>query len=319
MGEKVAVENTKTGFSVASLKRLVPLMGLVLVILIFAVLTKGKSIGFSNLKLISIQALILIIGCVGASFTVSHGTMDLSLGGVLALCGCVFCMVGDVNPVLGVLAALATGVICQLFVMGVHAALRVPAFVGTIAMMFISKGVVAGLSQIRLFNLPKAYYVLDKNWFYYLVLALVLVIGYFLFEFTKIGKYNRAVGSNITAAEASGVSVGRYKAYAFIVAGFVVGVCGMLTAIRGGTVTAGTGTGFEFNVIISMVIGGTSLSGGTGVKLSSAIIGALLLTVLENGLVMIGLDTLLVGLIKGLLFLAAVAVSYERQQGKIIL
>lgn len=272
-----------------------------------------------NLRLISIQAVILIIGCVGASFTVAHGTMDLSLGGVLALCGVAFCMTGKISPVLGIVAAIAVGILCELFVVGVHIALRVPAFVGTIAMMFISRGIVSGLSLVQLFNLPKFFAPWDENVFYYGVLFAVIAIGYFLFEFTKIGKINKAIGSNLTAAFTSGLNINKYKVIAFVVTGVMVALCGILTAIRSGTVTGGTGSGFEFNVIISMVVGGTSLSGGTGVKLSSAIIGALLLTVLENGLVIFGLDTLLIGLIKGVLFLVAVTLSYERQQGKIIL
>ena len=119
-------------------------------------------------------------------------------------------------------------------------------------------------------------------------------------------------------ALASGVKTKTYKVLAFLVCGITCGIAGCLNIIRSNGVSGATCSGLETDILIAMVLGGISLSGGTTVKMTGILAGALTLSVLENGMVVAGLSSDIMGIVKGVAFLIAVAVAYERKPGQII-
>lgn len=296
-----------------SLQGIVPFLGLVFVIILFALLTGGRNLRLLNIQRIALQSVLLMIGSVGAAFTLSHGSLDFSLGGIMGMAVIIGGLAGMASPLLVIPATLAAAVLGELLVSSLHIALRIPSFVVSLAMMFITKGILVGITQTTSVNLNPCFAKWDTPAVYFAVLIFVLVIAYILFEYTKIGKYNRAIGSNYTAAVTSGIPVNRYKTIAFIVCGFALGIAAFLNFVRAGGVSATTGSGYEINVLIALVLGGTSITGGASVKIRGAVIGCLLLTALENGLVMLGIQPAMMGLIKGLIFLASIAVAYDKK------
>lgn len=301
-----------------SMQNMVSFMGLTFVIILFAVLTNGKSLKFANIQRILLQSVLLIIGAVGATFTISHGHLDFSLGGIMGMSVALGGLVGTWNPFLTIPAIIIIAIISEVAVVLIHIGLNIPSFIVSLAMMFITKGILVGVTQTVSVKLDPMYMGLDVPVFYFAVLLVVLAIAYVLFAYTKIGKYNKAIGSNYTAALTSGVPINAYEIAAFVVSGATLGISAFLNFVRAGGVSATTGAGYEINVLISLVLGGTSLTGGTSVKIRSAIIGCLLLTVLENGLVILGVQPAMTGLIKGVLFLTAIGLAYDRKTGQIV-
>ncbi len=146
----------------------------------------------------------------------------------------------------------------------------------------------------------------------------VFIIIFVLFEFTKLGKYSVAIGANHTAARASGVPVEKMRALAYVVSGLFGGFCGFLSMVRASASDVNMGTMFEVNVLTALVLGGMSLSGGSGVKVKAGVLGALMLTVIKNGMVLWGLNDKLQQAVTGIILIAAVTISYERKNVAVI-
>lgn len=292
--------------------------GLLAVILIFAIWTKGSILSATSLKSIWKQSMFLLIGGAGAVFVMAQGNLNFSIGGVVALSAMMFGIIGQSNPVLGLVMSVVTGVVCELILVYAHLLLKVPAFVVSFAVMFLTKGALAGYTQRGIVSLPKVF----KSWntpnlFYFVTLG-VLVLAFLLFEFTKLGKYNKAMGANMQTAVCSGVKVRKFKVLGYLICGICCGIAGALLLIRSSSVVGGSASGLETEILIAMVLGGIPLSGGHNVKMSGILVGALMLSVLEAGMILVGLNDDLTGLVKGVVFLIAVAISYDRKPGQII-
>lgn len=292
--------------------------GLLAVVLVFTIWTKGSILSATSLKNIWKQSMFLLIGGAGAVFVMAQGNLNFSIGGVVALSAMMFGVVGKSNPALGLVMSLVTGIVCELILVYAHLLLKVPPFVVSFAVMFLAKGALSGYTQRGIVSLPRVF----KSWntpnlFYFVTLG-VLIIAFLLFEFTKLGKYNKAMGANMQTAICSGVKVRKFKVLGYLICGICCGIAGALLLIRSSSVVGGSASGLETEILIAMVLGGIPLSGGHNVKMSGILVGALMLSVLEGGMVLVGLNDDLTGLVKGVVFLVAVAISYDRKPGQII-
>ena len=142
-----------------------------------------------------------------------------------------------------------------------------------------------------------------------LALMVLLVIVFFIYNKTRFGKDCRAIGAGETSAVQSGVHVERTKFFAFLISGITCGVVAVMTLIRTGSAAQTTGANFNFNVMMALVLGGTLMSGGNGVKVRHAAIGAALLIILQNGLVLWGIDARAQDIIKGVLFIIMIVAT----------
>lgn len=294
-----------------SVKNIFPYLGLIFIMVLFTFTTEGRFLRPGNIVLIFKQSVIVMIGALGSSFVLAHGNMDFSIGGEMALCCLASYYVAQLNPYLMFPACILIGLLLSLATGVVHVVVGVPAFVSGMCVMFIGKGIVQSVSGSGL-TCPPLYGALDETWFYMAALASVLLLAAVLFNYTKIGRYNRLIGSNSQASFLSGIDTGWYKIMAFLVSGFCVGVASFLTLVRSGGVSAQSGATFEMDTIIVLTLGGAPLSGGAGVRLRSALLGALTYFVLSNGLVLWGVRSEIIFIIKGILFLAIVALTFDR-------
>lgn len=305
--KKLAEKEGLTGI----LRELFPYLGLLLMIVLFSVTTNGKFLRIRNLTMILKQSVIVMIGALGSSFVLAHGNMDFSIGGEMALCCLLSYYVSRLNPYLMLPACILLALLLSFLVGVVHVVIGVPAFVSGMCVMFIGKGIVQSVSGSGLIC-PSIYNALDATWFYVLALALTLAVTFILFNYTRIGRNNRLIGSNPTAAFLSGIDTKKYKILAFLTSGFCVGVSSFLTIVRGGGISAQTGASFEMDTIIVLTLGGAPLSGGSGVRLRSALLGALTYFILSNGLIIWGVPAEIIFAIKGILFLTIVALTFDR-------
>lgn len=289
-----------------------PFLGFLILLLFFTITTSGDFLSLKNITLIIKQSAILIVGAMGTIFVMAHGNIDFSLGGELALCALGGWFASQIHPALLLPACILVGVFCSYLVGLIHIKFNVQVFSAGMCVMFIGKGIVQTVTSMTM-PIPSVYSKWDTFSLYFAFIIGAIVIAYILMEYTKVGKYNKAIGVNIKAAFFSGVPVGRYKTLAFIITGFMVGISAFLTLIRSGGVFSQTGATFEIDVLMVMVLGGMPLSGGQGTKIRNGVMGALTYYMLNNGLVLLGVSAEIIYMIKGLLFLLIVSFSYDRK------
>lgn len=301
-------------------KEYLPAAGLVVVILLFTALTGGRMIAPTNLLLIMKQSAMQIIACVGVTFVLAHGNLDFSFGANIAISCAVGAIVGaNVSYLLFLPVCILTGILLEVFMCFIHLSCKVPAIVVSWALMFFDQGIMTTLVGKFPMKLPEELVFMDHTWFYIIMAVAVCLIGWYLLDYTRLGKYNKAIGSNIVNARFSGIPVNKFKYLAYVVSGVSVGICAIICMARGRTASTLTASGAAIDVLIAVVLGGMSLGGGTKTRISAGIIGTLMLEFLTNGLTMVGADNNLIGMVKGLIFLTAVIITFDRKAVQVVI
>jgi ribose transport system permease protein len=254
----------------------------------------------------------------GVSVVIITAGIDLSIGSVWAFSSVVMahlCVNAHWSWQQAAIAGLGVGLLCGL-VNGVGVTLlRLPPFVATLGMMSIARGlaeVMTGGFQIS--GLPNAFQFWGQGDFLDVpvpvwVAAAVIVITWALLRFTRIGRHLYAVGGNEAAAHLSGVPVRRVKLFAYAYCGLLASLAGLLATARLGSVRPSDALGYELDAIAASVIGGISLMGGQGSVLGTAI-GATLIGVLRNGMVLLDVSAFWQKVVIGVVILIAVALDY---------
>lgn len=304
------------------MKRFIPYAGLLLIVVVFALTTGGRFLTLKNLRIVTMQAMIPMIAAVGTTFVMAHNNLDFSLGGGCALCCVVaFRLTGGENLFLIFLLCMLTGLLCGTATSLIQIKGRIPAFMAGMCIMFIGRGVidVAIMNNNGVMKLMGDVSFFANIRFYLVVLLTVVVVGYFLFNRTKIGKYQKLIGSNPVAAKLSGINVEKYKFLAFLVSGATLGIASFLTILRLGSLTATVGQGLETDVLISLCLGGMSMSGGSTSSIRAAVIGPLSYFLLVNGMTLWGIDPHIVYVVKAIVFLIMAFITVDRSKTKVVL
>ncbi|WP_374972352.1 ABC transporter permease [Blautia producta] len=290
-------------------------MYVVLVVLIIAFsIATPKFLTVSNILNVARQAAMLEVASVGMIFVMIIGGIDLSVGSMVTFVNIfvAYLMVNSgVNPFIAAVIGISSTTLIGLFNGWVIANIKIPALIATLATQIIFEGaayIIAG--GMPIFGFPESFAVLGQSYIGFIpllviVMIICLVIGAFVLNKTYFGRHFYAVGSNAEAAELSGIRVKRVNYLAYSLCGFFAGLSGVMLLSRtsSGQVTAGKG--FEFDVISALVLGGVSVTGGSG-SISCAVAGVLIMQVLTNGFVLCGISTYWQMAIKGIILLVAV-------------
>lgn len=300
---------------------IIPYLGLVFIVLFFIIVTEGKFISADNIGNLINQGFVLVLIAIGSSFVYAHGGMDFSIGAVsgVAQLVCGLLILADVPLPICILACIAVCVVGSCCTASISLFLGVPVFIGSMCVRTSFTGIlktVVSTSDISI--LFSDYAFMNNTVVKAVIMIVVILIGYYLFNYTVIGKYNKALGGNVVTARQAGVNDRKYIFIAYMIMGICVGIASVFAFFRTGKVTSYSGNGYEFNIMMAIVLGGFPMTGGDRSKISSAIIGALTVTCLSNGLQLWGLDALLVSGVKGVLFVIIVALSYDRSAGKLV-
>lgn len=290
---------------------LAPFVGLILIIVFFAIATKGVSIKMNNIKTVLEQSIILIIASTGVFFVMSLGMMDLSVGGIICLCCYVFAKVCKINVFLGLVCGLLAGVLVGLFNGFVTTKLKAPSFLATLCTSYIISGLMVQLIASQAVTVPFVLYVFDEFTYKFILLVVILAVCYLLFRHTKFGHNIRMIGSQELAATFTGIKVNKIKCISYALCGLLAAIAAFLTAIRSGTAAVTTGSDMMFNSMIALTLGGFPMGGGSKSNISAPIIGGLMLSALNNGLVIMGVASQVQQIIKGGLFILIVIVAAE--------
>src|SRR5262245_42225895 len=271
-----------------------------------------------NLLQVARQASSYGIMAVGMVLLLSMGEIDLSVGAVLTVVNIVTAVAlreGMPMP-LAIPLGLVTGATCGLANGLLGVLLRIPTIIVTLGTMSVFRGLALVLSKATpvgnfakdnlLFDLGSAN-VLGVPTSVLVMLAVGLV-GHVILSQTAFGWRAQAIGSNALAARFSGIPLDRYRVVAMVIMGLVVSIAGVmeLAFLQSGSPT--TGQGYELYVIASAVIGGTALTGGSGSVLGG-ILGALLIAVIRNGLVLLEFSAYWAAVVTGVVIISAVAIG----------
>ena len=258
----------------------------------------------------------------GMTMVIILGGIDLSVGSVIALSGVVAagCVVNFGLPeAVGFIAAIAVGAAVGLFNGFIICKTDIPPFIVTLASMNITKGialVLTGGAPIRCmtdaFKFPGAGYVGPVPT-PVILMFIIFILAALMINKTQLGRHIYAVGGNVQAAKFSGINVQKVKFIVYAYTGVMAGIAGVVIASRlySGQPTAGDGA--EMDAIASVVVGGTSMSGGSG-RIGGTLIGVLIIGVLNNGLNLMGVDSNFQYIVKGLVILLAVYVDFLRNK-----
>ncbi len=299
-----------------------PALVLVLLCLIIAAVNHNF-LTFGNFVRMSQGAAIPLVLGLGETFIILMGSIDLSVEGILTLSAVILSMtvlngMNDNNfGVFAVLLVLAVGAAVGFANGVVHVRLKVPSFMATLGSWFIGVGIanamLGGMAVrindplIRGLAIQRA---LGFPWGVWLALA-CLAVAFVIQSHTRLGRYIYALGGGEELAALSGISVSRVRILTFTLAGVFYAVGGVLAAAQLGLGNAQVGNGRLFTTVTAVVVGGTSLSGGEGGVLQT-FVGVLIVSVLSNGMVLMGVPpSVQIGL-QGLMIIGAVALSIDR-------
>lgn len=275
------------------------------------------------------NAAVPLVLALGATFIILIGGVDLSVEGTLALGAIVLSLLvaNDVNETgIGLLAipfAVAVGALMGVINGSVHVGLKIPSFMVTLGTWFIGLGLatvllgggtlrildpqIRALFLTRLLNLPLIVW----------IAAGALLVGWVIQNHTRFGRHVMAVGGGEDLAALSGISIARTKIIAFALAGAFYGLASVMAAAQLGQGNATIGDGRLFVTITGVVVGGTALSGGEGGVLNT-LIGVLIVAILANGMILLGIPPYAQQAANGLMIIAAVAISLDRQRFRIV-
>lgn len=304
---------------------LVKWVGLVFVILIFGIWSDWNLFSQYNINSMIETVTPLVITCLGMSFVFAHGGMDISSGAVVALAAlaAVTAMNKTGQMFAGIVLAMIVSVICYIINVIVTNKFGLMATITSLAIMFSARGIVTYVCQltpnesISISNVDVSLF--KKNHLFMIIMmVLVTVVLTVLFNYTRIGKGAKAIGDNELSAKQNGVKTGLTKGICYLIAGVCVGISSIFKMCTTGMVQSTTGSGFEMDVLVVLVLGGMSLSGGMGTKISSAVIGAFTYVILMKGLTIIGMNPNIVVLVKAVIFLIIIYITAQRNNLKTI-
>jgi ribose transport system permease protein len=294
------------------------------VLLIFFSFASNNFFTWSNISGILLSTAVIGILALGTTFVIITGGIDLSIGTGMTLAAVmtgIFLVNLQLPFVVGVLGGIATGALMGV-INGVNIAiLKLPPFIATLAMMLIAQGLALVISGVRpiYFSGVSGFKnialgtVIPGLQNAVLILFLLAIVAYLMLSKTLLGRYTFAIGSNEEASRLSGVNTRKWKIIIYTVAGIFTGIAGVVIAARLDSAQPQLGVGYELQAIAAVIIGGTSLLGGRG-SIMGTLIGALIMSVLINGLRIMSIQTEWQNVVVGLVILVAVFTDSLRQR-----
>lgn len=299
---------------VGLLTRLLPMVGLAGLVAFFSVMAGDRFLTVDNWASLVQQATVVAVVGAGMTFVVMTGSIDLSVGSVAAFAAAVAALVGVQHGSAAALAAgITVGAVCGLVNGVLCAVCRIPSFIVTLAMLSVARGLTIVVSDSSATAVDGAISWVGGRPGIYVVLTVVLLLAAGLLNGTTFGRYARAIGGEERVSHLSGVPVARIKVLVFVVSGVAAAVGGIVLAGQLGVATPQAAAGYELTAIAAVVLGGTPLTGGVG-NIWNTCVGALIIVILGNGLVILGVAAEIQQIIQGGILVLAVYLALDRSK-----
>jgi ribose transport system permease protein len=310
-------------------QRILAFGGLIALFIVFS-LASPNFFQFNNIVGILLATAVNGVLALGVTFVIITAGIDLSVGTVMtfsAVMASVFITMWKLPVPLGVLAGLCAGALCGLVNGTVIARMKVPPFIATLGMFYITKGLSLVISQLRpiYFNDTPAFAQISMGSILgsiipgfdipnaVLILFAAAIVASIILSKTILGRYTFSLGSNEEATRLSGVNVVNWKTAVYTLCGAFAGLGGVVMAARLNSAQPALGSGYELDAIAAAVIGGTSLSGGEG-SIMGTIIGAFVISTLTNGLRILSVPQEWQMVVTGGIVILAVYLDRRRQR-----
>ena len=285
--------------------------------ILFVLLSIVSPAFLTSTNIINILRQISVIGtiAIGMTFVIATGGIDLSVGAIVGLSGVVSTSLvageSGMPLILSIMAGLGVGIACGMFSGLFIAKLGVPEFIATLATMTIARGLcyvytdgrpitgfrddykVVGKGSVGIIPIPV------------IIFLVIIAVGIVLLNLSKFGRHVLAVGGNEKAAIVSGIHVAGVKFSCYVLSGITSAIAGIILSSRIQTGQPVAGEGYELDAITAVVIGGASLSGGSG-SIIGTVVGMLVIGVMTNGLDLLNVSSYYQEVIKGIIILIAV-------------
>ncbi|MBZ9938446.1 ABC transporter permease [Mesorhizobium sp. BR1-1-16] len=304
------------------IRRFFPILLLLVLVAVFS-FASPRFLQFNNLMIVAQQAVVLLVAALGMTFVIIAGSIDLSVGAIVALAALVAAATSASLGIYAIVPACLVGAAAGLVNGVVVAKGKVPSFIVTLGAMVVYRGIV-------LFFTRGAPISIDDERFLdlysgrtagiphsVLIAILLIAIAAVMLNLTVFGREVRAIGGGERIALLTGIRVDRVKIAIFVLSGLMCGMAGLLQGARAMAATAQLGEGLELDAIAAVVVGGTPLTGGVG-SIQGTILGALIITILSNGMNIVGLDPYFQNIVKGLVLVLSVFVTIDRKKIGII-
>ena len=295
-----------------------PIIFLVLLVIVFSVLTKGRFMDKNILLIIMKQALIVGTVATGASFIYASGNVNIAMGATTILTSTVAAMVYNAteNFILMLVVAIALSVFIMVISVLLSTVFNVRVMFVTIVMMTLLKALQDTLLGGGFLGVPYSLvtFLSDSN-YTYIAFILFFIISIFLFHFTAIGRSLKMLGTNGENANQTGITKSKYLIIAFIVAGVGAGLASIMVIERAGSLSNQTLPALNTDVMLAIVLGGMSIFGGSKSFAYTGIVGSLTVCVLNQGLLMIGVPSQFIQAVRGIIFLFLIMTAQQRPKG----
>lgn len=304
--------------TINNFKRYIPVLALV-ILCVFFTLLQPRFLTFANAMIVLQQSVVLISAALGMTFVIVGGSIDLSVGSILALSALVTALTSGSLGVLAFIPGVLIGSLAGLINGIIFAKGKVPSFIATMGTMTTFRGIVLLFTRGAPVEITSDAYLdvfsgrslgIPHS---ALVALFTIIIAYVVYNKTVFGREVQAIGGGEKVARLGGLKIDLIKIKMFVFLGLLCGVAGMLQAARVMAATAQLGIGFELDVIASVVLGGTPLTGGFG-SIQGAILGTFIITILSNGMNMVGVDPYMQQIVKGLIMILAVFITIDRKK-----
>ena len=299
--------------------------GLVILLVIVFSLLAWKSPVFLSIRNISVllsQVSMMAITAIGMTILLTSGEVDLSVGSQQAFIGVLTMQALNLtnNLWLGIIIGISIGLLIGYINAILVNNLNVISFVITLAMMFILRGLSYSTTRAAVQNFHKleGFYNIGNGFLWIIpipiiIMILVFVIFYLLFNHTVFGAQVFAVGSNVQAASICGIRVKKVKTIGFLIVGFLSSISAIILISRMNSGQNNAGFGFEMQVIAAALLGGCTLSGGEG-NLVGTMLAVLLIGIVNNGVVLLNLDSSWSMIFVGILILLSIIIKSQREK-----
>jgi ribose transport system permease protein len=303
------------------------LVGILLLLAVLSILSPHFR-QIDNLKLILAEASFIGIVAAGQTLVVLAGGIDLSVGSILALASIIAALlmtgvgpIAPINPYLAIIVALGLSALIGAGQGWLIAKRKMPPFIVTLVSLGILRSIALVVTESRtIHSFPQDFkWIADASVGGFpmpglIMLVVFLILGYVLRN-TKLGRYIYVIGGNESSARLSGVPVDQYKIYTYMLSGILAALSGIILMARLDGAVYTLGEDYGLNSVAAVIIGGTSLSGGVG-GVRGTLIGVLIMTVVQNGLVMLNIAYQWHGIVIGSIILLAVFIDMERRRAR---
>ncbi|CAN7347892.1 ABC transporter permease [Mesorhizobium sp. LjNodule214] len=334
---KAAAPSASSGSVLLTLMKLRTFIALIAVLVFFSI-AAPNFLSAANLILMAKHVALNAFLAMGMTFVIITGGIDLSVGSIVGLCGMVagYLVLNGIDLQIGytiyfnvveiALITLAVGILIGAVNGLLITRLNVAPFIATLGVLYVSRGLALLSSDGRTFPNLVGKPELGTTGFGYLgagkllglpvsiwILIVVALGAAYLAKYTPLSRHIFAVGGNERAARISGVRVNMVKMFVYMFSGFCAAIVGLIISSELMASHPATGESFELNAIAAAVLGGTSMSGGRG-TIGGTIVGAFVIGILSDGLVMMGVSSFWQMVIKGLVIIVAVVVDQAQRR-----